>query len=194
MAYPGKNRKSYETPKHPWQAERIANEADLVKAYGLRNKKEVWKAHTILKKYRQVAMRLLAETAKGEVSPHVRRETEDMLKKLKKYGILKEDGTLDDILALDPTAILERRLQTQVHKQGLARTKKQARQFIVHGHIAVNGRAITVPSYLLTKEEEMNIHYYPSSPLNQENHPERPEKVVQKLVETTDTAQPTTTE
>jgi small subunit ribosomal protein S4 len=189
MAYPGKNRKSYETPRHPWQAERIASEADLVKTYGLRNKKEVWKAHSILKKYRQMAMRLLAETVKGEVSPHVKRETEDILARLKKYGILKEDGTLDDILALEPTAILERRLQTQVHKQGLARSKKQARQFIVHGHIAINGRRITVPSYLLTKEEEMMIDYYASSPLNKENHPERPEKVAEKLVETTEVSQ-----
>jgi small subunit ribosomal protein S4 len=188
MVYPGKNRKSYETPKHPWQAERIASEADLVRTYGLRNRKKVWKAHSTLKKYRQVAMRLLAETAKGEVSAHIKRETNDILARLKKYGILKEEGTLDDVLALEATSILERRLQTQVHNQGFARTKRQARQFIVHGHIAVNGRKINVPSYMLTKEEEMKIDYYTASPINRENHPERPEKVVQKLVETADTS------
>ena len=49
MGYPGKNRKSYDTPKHPWQAARIAAEVELVKKYGLRNKREVWKAHSDLK-------------------------------------------------------------------------------------------------------------------------------------------------
>ena len=64
MGYPGKNRKSYETPKHPWQAARIASEVELIKAYGLRNKKEVWKAHSNLKNYRELARKLLAESAK----------------------------------------------------------------------------------------------------------------------------------
>ncbi|CAD6494640.1 MAG: 30S ribosomal protein S4 [Candidatus Argoarchaeum ethanivorans] len=190
MGYPGKNRKSYETPKHPWQKERIAGEVDFIKTYGLRNKKEVWKAHTILKKYRQAAMRLLAETAKGEVSTHIKRETNDILTRLKKYGILSEEGSLDAVLALEVPSILERRLQTQAHKQGITRTKRQARQFVVHGHVAVNGCKITVPGYMLTKDEEMHISYYTSSPLNSEDHPERPEKVIQTVaLETTDTTQ-----
>ncbi|OYT62649.1 30S ribosomal protein S4 [Methanosarcinales archaeon ex4572_44] len=184
MGYPGKNRKSYETPKHPWEASRMAGEVDLMKTYGLRNKREVWKAHSMLKKYRQTAMRLLAETAKGEISDHVKGEADSMLKRLKKYVMLKEDGTLDDVMALEMTTILDRRLQSQVHKQGFARTKKQARQFIVHGHIAVGGRKIDVPGYMLTKEEEIQIDYYTQSPINKENHLERPERVLQALTMT----------
>lgn len=184
MGYPGKNRKSYETPKHPWEASRIAGEVDLMKTYGLRNKREVWKAHSILKRYRQAAMRLLAESAKGKISDHVRGEADSILKRLKRYGMLREDGTLDDVMALDITAVLDRRLQSQVHKQGLARTKKQARQFIVHGHIAVDGRKIDIPGYMVTKEEESRIDYYTQSPIKREDHPERPEKVLQALTMT----------
>ncbi len=184
MGYPGKNRKSYETPKHPWEASRIAGEVDLMKTYGLRNKREVWRAHSILKRYRQAAMRLLAESAKGKISDHIRGEADSILKRLKRYGMLREGGTLDDVMALDITAVLDRRLQSQVHKQGLARTKKQARQFIVHGHIAVDGRKIDIPGYMVTKEEESRIDYYTQSPIKREDHPERPEKVLQALTMT----------
>jgi len=163
----------------------MAGEVDLIKTYGLRNKREVWKAHSMIKKYRQAARRLLAETAEGEISDHIRGEADSMLKRLKKYAILKQDGTLDDVMALEITIMLDRRLQSHVHKQGFARTKKQARQFIVHGHIAVDGRKIDVPSYMLTKEEETQIDYYTSSPINKENnHPERPERVLQALTTT----------
>ena len=37
-----RQKKQYASPRHPWQAERIKEEMDLVKRYGLKNKKEVW--------------------------------------------------------------------------------------------------------------------------------------------------------
>ena len=189
MGYPGKNKKSYNTPKHPWQASRIEPEVELVKRYGLRNKREVWKAHSELKKYRELARKLLAESTKGKVEGHVKTDMENIINRLKRYGLLKTDAVLDDILSLDVNNFLERRLQTQVHKQGLANTPKQARQFIVHGHIAVAGRKITIPGYHVQSNEELSLGYYVNSELSKESHPSRPGQVVKNIVETARPAQ-----
>ncbi len=43
--------------------------------------------------------------------------------------------------------LLEMRLDNVVYRLGLARTRRQARQFVVHGHIRVNGRKVDIPSY-----------------------------------------------
>ena len=183
MGYPGKNRKSYDTPKHPWQATRMAAEVELVKRYGLRNKKEVWKAHSGLKKYRELARKLLAESAKGKLAGNLKTDADNILNRMKRYGLLKSEAVLDDILSLDVTTFLERRLQTQVHKQGLANTTKQARQFIVHGHISVGGRKVTVPGYIVSKDEELALSYYGGSPLSGDSHPSRPAQVVKSIVQ-----------
>ncbi len=184
MGYPGKNKKIYDTPKHPWQAARMASEVELVKTYGLRNKKELWKSHSMLRRYRADARRLLAESADAELSGHSKTEADQILAKLKRYGFLKEDSNIDDILSLQTDAILERRLQTQVHRLGLARTPRQARQFIVHGHVSVNGRKATIPSMLITKKDEMAIDYYGVSPLSKESHPERPAQIASSVAKT----------
>jgi len=191
MGYPGKNTKSYDTPKHPWQAARIEPEVELVKRYGLRNKREVWKAHSELKKYRELARKLLAESTKGKVEGHVKTDMENIINRLKRYGLLKTDAVLDDILSLDVNNFLERRLQTQVHKQGLANTPKQARQFIVHGHIAVAGRKITIPGYHVQTNEELSLGYYVNSELSKESHPSRPGQVVKNTAQ--ETARPAET-
>jgi small subunit ribosomal protein S4 len=185
MGYPGKNTKSYNTPKHPWQSSRIEPEVELVKRYGLRNKREVWKAHSELKRYRELARILLAESTKGKVEGHVKTDIENIINRLKRYGLLKTDAVLDDILSLDVNNFLERRLQTQVHKQGLANTMKQARQFIVHGHIAVAGRKITIPSYHVQSTEELSLGYYVNSELTKESHPSRPGQVMKNIVQET---------
>lgn len=174
MGYPGKNRKSYDRPKTPFQADRIASEVEFVKAYGLRNKKELWKAQAILRKYRHVSRTLLAAMATGERSPDV----DAVLNRLKKFGILREDGDLDAILSLKVNDLLERRLQTQVYLQGLANSLRQSRQFIAHGHIQISGRKVTVPGYLVKRGEEMSINYYVSSPMTKEGHPERSVRIM----------------
>jgi small subunit ribosomal protein S4 len=97
--------------------------------------------------------------------------------------MIKGDAEIDDILALNTEAILERRLQTLVHRLGLARTPKQARQFITHGHIAIGGKKLTVPGMLVSKQDEMMIDYYGTSPMTTESHPERPAQVASSLVE-----------
>jgi small subunit ribosomal protein S4 len=190
MAYPGKKSKSFETPKHPWQEARMANEVQLVKAYGLRNKREVWKAASMLRMYRSEARKLLATVASGQeggLEGHLKTQSEEILSKLIRYGILKADSDIDGILSLKTENILERRLQTQVLRLGLARTVVQARQFITHGHIAVNGRKATIPGMLISKEDEMHIGYYGNSPLVSESHPERPVQVASALAESTTT-------
>jgi|GEM_PF-46289 len=182
MGYPGKNTKSYDTPRHPWQAARMAEEVGHVKTYGLRNKREVWKAQSMLRNYRRSAMEMLAGITEGELTGHVRRKSDDILNKLKRYGILSPEGGLDDILALETRNFLDRRLQTQVYRQGFANSLRQARQFITHGHIAIDGKKITVPGYMVTKEEELKIEYYLNSPLKSESHVQRPAQIVQKEI------------
>ena len=182
MGYPGKNTKSYDTPRHPWQAARLAEEVGHVKTYGLRNKREVWKAQTLLRNYRRSAMEMLAEITEGELAGHVKQKSDDILTKLKRYGILSQEGGLDDILALDARNFLDRRLQTQVYRQGFANTLRQSRQFITHGHIAIEGKKVTVPGYMVTKEDELKIEYYLNSPLKSESHVQRPAQIVQKEI------------
>jgi small subunit ribosomal protein S4 len=74
--------------------------------------------------------------------------------------LLDEKATLDDVLTLNVRELSERRLQTLVYRKGLANTQKQARQFIVHGHIGLNGRKITIPGYIVKKGEEEKVSYY----------------------------------
>ncbi|MCZ7361786.1 MAG: 30S ribosomal protein S4, partial [Candidatus Methanoperedens sp.] len=152
-----------------------------VKKYGLRNKKEVWKAHSGLKKYRELARKLLAESTKGNLAGSLKTDADNILNRMKRYGLLKTDAVLDDILSLDVSIFLDRRLQTQVHKQGFANTMKQARQFIVHGHISLDGRKVTVPGYIVSKDEEQKLDYYGNSPISGESHPSRPAQVVKSI-------------
>ena len=76
------------------------------------------------------------------------------------------------ILSLKVQAALERRLQTLVHRKGLARSPKQARQLITHGHIAIAGRRVTIPGYHVTRIEENAISYYGKSPFLSASHAE----------------------
>jgi small subunit ribosomal protein S4 len=169
MGYPGKNKKAFDTPSHPWQGARISEEAELVRRYGLKNKREIWKAATTLRKYRREARKLLFETQElGERGEHANVEREKFLSKLMRMGLIENDSTLDAVLTLKVEDVLERRLQTQVHKKGLSNSAKQSRQFIVHGHIALGGRRVTVPSYAVPMEEEVIIEFYKGSPIYKE--------------------------
>jgi small subunit ribosomal protein S4 len=166
MGYPGKSRKMFDTPSHPWQGVRINEEAELVKTYGLKSKREVWKAATTLRKYRREARKLLFDIQEvGERGEHAKFETEKFLGRLKRLGLVKSDSSLDDVLTLGIEDLMDRRLQTQVQKQGLANSPRHARQLIVHGHIAVDGRRLTVPGYILPSAEQDLIEQYEGSPL-----------------------------
>jgi small subunit ribosomal protein S4 len=172
MGDPKFPRKKYETPSHPWDKERIEFENALIKKYGLKNKREIWHAQTMLRKFRAQARILLGKVHSAD--PQVKKETEQLLGRLHRMGILPANATLDDVLALDLEAILKRRLQTITYLKGLASTPSQARQFIVHGHICIDKKRVTAPGYIVLKEEENKIEYHPSSPLNDSAHPARP--------------------
>ena len=97
-----------------------------------------------------------------------------LLNKLNRLGMLDQGAALEDVLRMSPENILDRRLQTQVYLQGLASTVKQSRQLIIHGHISVEGAVNRVPGMLVTKTQEKNKAYSPSSALNSDLHPVRP--------------------
>ena len=170
----GSNTKAYETPNHPFQGERIAEESNLVGRYGLKNKEELWRAQSELRGFRREARRLLGE-AQGDADA-AEREGEPFLARLRRLGILDETDGLDDVLSLEVTDVLERRLQTIVYRTGLANTAQQARQFVSHGHIVVDGARVTTPSRKVDVSEEDLVGFDETSPIADELHPERAEE------------------
>lgn len=168
MGDPKKEKKKYQTPPHPWQKERIDEERKLMREYGFTNKREIWKTESILIKFIDRTRKLIANTTKqGE------KEKIQLLNKLYSLGLITKTSKLEDILSITPKDIMERRLQTLVFRKGLAKSIKQARQFIVHGHIAIGIKKIASPSYLVLKEEELKISFLPLSQLASPDHPER---------------------
>lgn len=172
MGKPKFSRKKYETPSHPWKEDRINREKELIKKYGLKNKREIWKGETTLRKYRSQARELLAKIGSGDMQ--IKKESNQLLAHLTRLNILPLNSTLDDVLALETEAILARRLQTITYLRGFANTPIHARQLISHGHIAITNRKINVPGYMVTKNEENEIDYIADSPLNDTMHPARP--------------------
>ncbi|MCD6236200.1 MAG: 30S ribosomal protein S4 [Thaumarchaeota archaeon] len=152
MGDPKRPRKQYVTPKHPWRADRLAEELQLLGEYGLRNKRELWRAETILRKIRTHARKLFGLTGEKRAE-----EERSLINRLYRMGLVEENATADDVLKLTVRDILERRLQTIVYRLGLAKTVYQARQFIVHGHVYVGDRKVRSPSYHVMRGEEKLI-------------------------------------
>jgi len=175
MGDPKRNRAKFSRPKQAWEKERIDEEKDLIKEYYFKNKQEIWKLNSKLRNFsRQAKSLIVSKTDQSE------KEKIQLLTKLKSLGLLSEKGDLDDVLGITIKDLLDRRLQTIVFKKGLAKTMKQARQFIVHGHIVVGDKKITSPNFLVRKEEEKIIDFSQSSELSDEMHPERVEEKPKK--------------
>ncbi|HKZ98859.1 MAG TPA: 30S ribosomal protein S4 [Thermoplasmata archaeon] len=173
MGDPKFSRAKYERPSHPWEGERIKAENDLLKKYGLKNKKELWRSQFVLRRFRQRARELQARVRTGD--KQAEKEREELLRRLGRLGLLPLEGTtLDDVLALDVEAVLSRRLQTLTFLKGLAFTPRQARQFIVHGHVSIAGRRVTIPGYVVSRTEENGIAYDERSAISSDLHPARP--------------------
>lgn len=151
MGDPKKQRRRYSRPKHPWRLERITEENELCKKYGLKSKSEIWRAKFKLERVRQQARSLL-----GSSGEEVEKEKKELLDKLNRIGVL-ETRSLDDILALSIEDLLERRLQTLIYRRGLVNTIKQARQFVVHGHVLVGDSVVNIPGYIVPKDMEEDI-------------------------------------
>ncbi len=182
MGDPKKPRKKYQGPSHPWQKQRIIEENELMATYGLKNKKELWKMGTLVKQIAAKAKRVIAAT--GEQAD---KEQKQLIEKLVRLGLIENSAKIDDVLGLTLKNILERRLQTLVFKKNMSRSVKQARQFITHRHIKVNGRKVTSPSYLVPLDQENTIIFSENSLLADQEHPERvsaPTKIAEKTVET----------
>ncbi len=173
MGDPKFPRARWSRPSRPFQADRIEAENALLGRFGLKNKRELWRAESQLRHWRQRARVLQAQVRYGD--SQAEKEVEELLQRLTRLGILASSGAhLEDVLTLQTRSILERRLQTMAYLKGLAHTAKQARQFIVHGHVSLGGRKVTIPGYLVRRDEEDSIKYHPYSDLANEAHPARP--------------------
>ncbi len=158
MGDPKYPRRVWKKPKRPLNYELKMDELKTLGTFGLRTKRELWKAHTELSRVRHQARSLLA------LRQEIREEKEPILmKSLARIGLVNSEATLDDVLNLNADDLLSRRLQSIVTKKLGFKTPYQARQAVIHGHIMIGDRKINIPSYTVKVEEEENIHFTPES-------------------------------
>jgi small subunit ribosomal protein S4 len=179
MGSPIKIRSKYTGPSHPWQRARIDSEKEIQKKFGLKNKKEIWKAASEVRRFTSQAKKLIAK--RNEKQSKV--EERQLLDKLAKLGLLASQSALEDVLALKASDLLERRLQTLVFKKGFALSPNQARQFIIHGHVNIAGKKLTIPAYIVPTNEEFMIEFNPLSALASPDHSERTKEKKEKKIE-----------
>jgi small subunit ribosomal protein S4 len=170
MGDPKRQRRKFSKPSQRWNKERIEEEKILITEYGLKNKEELLREAAALRNFTNQAKKLIA--VKTE---QAKKEEIQLLNRLKALGLM-QTSVLEDVLGLTVRNILDRRLQSIIFKKGLAKSAKQARQFITHGHILVNDKKITSPGHLLLKKDEAGIGFAPRSSLFSEDHPERAKK------------------
>jgi len=145
MAF-GKKKKKYRKPRKMYEQSRINEENRIIKEYGLKNKREIWKAEFAINKIRGQAKRLIiAEPEEQKV----------FFEKLNRMGF--DVKTTADVLGLTQEDYLKRRLQSILVKKKLASTPKLARQMIVHKHVAIDGKVVNAPSYIVKRDEEERI-------------------------------------
>ena len=159
MGDPKLPRRAWRKPKRPLNYDLKMDELKLLGQFGLKTKRELWKARTELSRVRNQARSLLA------LGREVREEREPVLmRSLARIGLVGDGSTLDDVLNLDVKSLLGRRLQTVVMKKLNFRTPYQARQAVVHGHVMIGDRVVTIPSYTVDVGEEQSVRLLPGSP------------------------------
>lgn len=173
MGDPKKLRRKYDTPSHPWRGDRIKEENEILAKFGLKNKKEVWRLQSYLRDLRGQTRTLQAKIRTQD--QQAIKEADMLLNRCYSMGILPEGAPLQEVLAIQLDLIISRRLESLVYAKGLASTYKQARQMIIHGHITLKGRRVTIPGMLVRKGEERTIEYDAGSPFTSEMHPMRPQ-------------------
>jgi small subunit ribosomal protein S4 len=149
MGDPRKPKKSYHRPRRIWTTDQLNAELYILGSFGLRNKRELWKAQTEVARFRNQARALLALATEARTEKESR-----LLKSLNRLGLVNESASLDDVLNLKIEDLLERRLQTIVMKKVGTKSPHQARQVVVHGHVSIGDRIVNLPGYIVKKEEE----------------------------------------
>merc|ERR1712046_489956 len=154
--------KTSKRPRRSYDKERLDAELKLIGTYGLKNKREIWRVGLILSKVRAVARQLLTLE---ERDPQRIFQGQALMRRMIRYGILDEDKQrLDYVLALKIEDFLERRLQTLVHKCGLAKSTHHARVLIRQKHIRVGPQIVDIPSFMVRVESQPHIEFSLSSP------------------------------
>jgi len=154
-------RRAWKKPKRPFNFDLKMEELRILGTFGLKTKRELWKARTELSRVRNQARSLLALTQ------DVRDKQEPiLLHSLSRIGLVEQNATLDDVLNLEINDLLSRRLQTIIMKKFYFKTPYQARQAISHGHIIIDDRIVNVPSYVVKVEEEDKVKLTPESIFN----------------------------
>eukprot|EP01119_Soliformovum_irregulare_P007320 TRINITY_DN1971_c0_g1_i1.p1 TRINITY_DN1971_c0_g1~~TRINITY_DN1971_c0_g1_i1.p1 ORF type:complete len:196 (+),score=60.60 TRINITY_DN1971_c0_g1_i1:65-652(+) len=149
--------KTSKTPRRPFEKERLDAELRIIGEYGLKNKREVWRVQRVLSHIRKAARNLLTKDAKD---PQRLFEGAALLRRLHRYGILDEhQNQLDFVLALKVNNFLDRRLQTQVFKLGMAKSYHHARILIKQRHIRVGRQVVDVPSFMVRVDSQKHIDY-----------------------------------
>ncbi|CAD6914872.1 unnamed protein product [Tilletia controversa] len=154
--------KTYKVPKRPYESARLDAELKLAGEYGLRNKREIWRISLVLSKIRRAARELLKLDDKD---PKRLFEGNAIIRRLVRIGVLDETRMrLDYVLALKVEDFLERRLQTQVFKSGLAKSIHHARVLIRQRHIRVGKQIVNVPSFVVRLDSQKHIDFAITSP------------------------------
>lgn len=154
--------KTYVTPRRPFEKERLDQELKLIGEFGLKNKREVWRVKYTLAKIRKAARELLTL---DEKDPRRLFEGNALLRRLVRVGVLEENRMkLDYVLGLRVEDFMERRLQTQVFKHGLAKSIHHARVLIRQRHIRVRKQVVNIPSFVVRLDSEKHIDFSVKSP------------------------------
>jgi small subunit ribosomal protein S4 len=135
--------KKYSRPTKPFDKQRIEEENKIREKYGLKNKKEIWKAEAAIVRIRNLAKQLITKSDE---------EKEAFTGRLKQQGF--KVNSISDALALNKEDWLKRRIQTIVFEKKLTTTAKQARQLITHKHVSIGDQIVNIPSYMVSLEEE----------------------------------------
>ena len=154
MGDPKYPRRAWRKPKRPLNYDLKMDELKTLGTFGLRTKRELWKAHTELSRVRHQARSLLALRAEDRS-----KKEPILMRSLARIGLVSPDATLDDVLNLKVSDLLARRFQTIVTKKFEFKTPYQARQAVVHGHMMIGERRVNIPSYVVTVEEEDSIRF-----------------------------------
>jgi len=162
MGDPKMPRRIWNKPKRPLNYDLMMDELKTLGTFGLKTKRELWKTQTELSRVRFQARSILALRQEDR-----RRKEPILIQSLSKIGLVDQNSTLDDVLNLQVTDLLSRRLQTIAQRKLYFKTPYQARQAIVHGHIMIGDNVVTIPSYIVKTEEETKIHLISESRFNE---------------------------